>query len=244
VAGGTLTVANWLHVADNLMSTGSVLVTGGSLSITNGPTIIGNKGSGQLTISNSTVQARDVTIAAQLGSHGTLTLNNGTLATTSLFNNTNGFVMGVGTIDGPMTNAGTISPGFSPGKIFITGKLTLQPTSTVVMELGGTANTDYDQILISQDLAADGTLDVSLINAFTPANGDTFDIFGFTSSSGEFSITNLPALNPGLSWDTSNLMTIGELAVIPEPSTLFLAFAGCGVGVLLLRRRLRLQRAS
>ena len=239
VAGGTLTVANWLHVADNLMSTGSVLVTGGSLSVTNGPTIIGNAGSGRLTVSNATVQTRAVTIAAQFGSSGTLTLNNGTLATTSLFNNTNGFVMGVGTIDGPMTNAGTISPGFSPGKIFVTGKLTLQPTSTVVMELGGTADTDYDHIIISNALQADGTLNVSLINSFAPADGNTFDIFGFTSASGQFAITNLPALNPGLSWDTSNLMTMGELAVVPEPSSLLLVFAGCSFGVLLFRRRSR-----
>ena len=236
MAGGTLTVANWLHVADQITATGSVLVTGGSLSITNGPTIVGNAGSGRLTISNVTVQARDVTIAAQLGSHGTLTLNNGTLATVSLVNNTNGFVLGVGTIDGPVTNAGTISPGFSPGKIFITGKLTLQPTSTVVMELGGTGDADYDHIIIGDALQADGTLDVSLINAFNPASGDTFDIFDFTSSGGQFSITNLPALNPGLSWDTSNLMTLGEIAVVPEPSTLLLVIAGFG-SVLLIRRR-------
>jgi len=246
VAGGTMTITNSLRIADGSvvsglmnMTTGSVLITGGNLTITNGSTVVGNVGSGSLTISNVTVQTRDVTIAAQLGSAGTLTLNNGTLATTSLYNNTNGFIMGVGTIAGPVTNAGTISPGFSPGTIFITGKLTLQPSSTVVMELGGTDPADYDHIIISNALQADGTLNVSLINSFAPADGNTFDIFGFTSASGQFAITNLPALNPGLSWDTSNLMTMGELAVVPEPSSLLLVFTGCGLGVLLFRRRSR-----
>ena len=243
VAGGTFTTAGYfpyLHVGDVEGATGAVLVTGGSLAVTNGSTVIGNFGVGQLTISNVTVQTRDVTIAVGLESSGTLTLNNGTLATSAgLLNNTNGFVKGVGTIAGDMTNAGTISPGFSPGKIFITGKLTLQPTSTVVMELGGTADADYDHIIISNALQADGTLNVSLINSFAPADGNTFDIFGFTSASGQFAITNLPALNPGLSWDTSNLMTMGELAVVPEPSSLLLVFAGCSFGVLLFRRRSR-----
>jgi len=242
VAGGTVTLAGFfpsLTIGDNAGATGAVLAAGGSFSVTNGSTFVGKSGIGQLTVSNTTMQARDVTIAAQVTSRGTLTLNSGTLTTTMLLNNTNGFIKGVGTIVGPVTSAGTISPGFSPGRIFITSNLTLQAASTVVMELGGTATNLYDQIFIGNNLQADGTLSVSLINSFDPALSNSFHIFDFASSSGEFAITNLPALDPGLMWDTSGLMSDGDLLVIgvPEPSTLFLVSAGCGAVVLLRRRR-------
>ncbi len=218
-------------------------MTGGSLVVTNGSTTIGNFGVGQLTISNTTMQAAGVTISSQLGSRGTLTLNSGTLVTTGLFNGTNGFVKGVGTISGSMTSAGTISPGFSPGRIFITSNLTLQATSTVLMELGGTDTNLYDQIFIGNDLQVDGTLSVSLIDDFDPALSNSFHIFDFASSGGEFALTNLPALDPGLAWDTSDLMSDGDISVIgvPEPSTCVLVLGACA-GLSFLRRRKRNQR--
>ena len=220
-------------------------MTGGSLMVTNGSTTIGKFGVGQLTISNTTMQACDVTIAAQLGSSGTFTLNMGTLTTSGLLNNTNGFIKGVGTIDGSVVNAGTISPGFSPGRIFITSNLTLQATSVLVMELGGTATNDYDQIFVGNNLQADGTLSVSLINAFDPALSNSFHIFDFATSGGEFSLTKLPALDAGLAWDTSALMTDGDISVIgvPEPSTCVLVFGACA-GLSLLRPRSRIRRPS
>jgi len=238
VSGGSVTL-NVLSIGQ-ATGTGAVLVTGGSLMVTNGSTFVGNFGTGQLTISNTTMQARDVTISSKLGSLGTLTLKSGTLIASNLFNGTNGFINGVGTISGPVTSAGTISPGFSPGRIFITSNLTLQATSTVTMELGGTDTNLYDQIFIGNNLQVDGTLSVSLINAFDPALSNSFHIFDFASSGGQFAVTNLPALDPGLTWDTSNLMTDGDIsvigAVVPEPSTCMLVFGACA-GLSLLRRR-------
>jgi hypothetical protein len=169
----------------------------------------------------------------------------GTLATSGLLNNTNGFIKGIGTIDGSVVSAGTISPGFSPGRIFITSNLTLQATSTVLMELGGTDTNDYDQIFIGKNWQAGGTLFVSLINAFDPALSNSFHIFDFATSGGEFALTNLPALDPGLAWDTSELMTDGDIVVIgvPEPSTCVLVLGAC-TGLSLLRRRKQNRRSS
>lgn len=252
VSGGSVTL-NVLSIGQAgtalvaAVATGTVLVTGGSLTVTNGPTYVGKYGVGQLTISNSTMQTRDVTISSQLGSLGTLTLMSGTLMTSNLFNGTNGVINGVGTISGPVTSAGTISPGFSPGRIFTTSNLTLQATSTVSMELGGTDTNLYDQIFVGNNLQVDGTLDVSLINAFDPALNNTFHLFDFASSGGDFAVTNLPALDPGLAWDTTDLMSDGDIsvvgAVIPEPSTCVLVFGACA-GLSLLRRRRRVRRPS
>jgi hypothetical protein len=66
----------------------------------------------------------------------------------------------------------------------------------------------------------DGTLKVTLFNAFSPSLGDQFDLFNGTTT-GAFSSYVLPSLNPGLAWDTSLLYTQGILQVvtnIPEPA--------------------------
>ena len=62
------------------------------------------------------------------------------------------------------------------------------------------------------DLALDGTLEVSLINGFTPTAGQSFDILNWGSLSGTFSSLALPTLT-GLTWDTSQLYTNGVLSV-------------------------------
>jgi hypothetical protein len=51
-----------------------------------------------------------------------------------------------------------------------------------------------------------GSLDVELIDGFTPQPGETFQLFN-GSLSGSFSQLTLPALGNGESWNTSNLDT-------------------------------------
>ena len=82
-----------------------------------------------------------------------------------------------------MTVDDTISPSFaaapSSGTLVITGDLTLAPTATVQLEIGGLVQgTQYD--LLSEAgtaaLTLQGTLSVSLINGFVPAPTDTFTV--------------------------------------------------------------------
>ena len=83
----------------------------------------------------------------------------------------------------------------------------------------------------------DGTLEVDLINGFTPSIGDSFDILNGTTTGtfGSFKLTPLPA---GLNWDTSALYSQGVIMVAPEPSSLALLGAGA-IGLIgyALRRR-------
>jgi T5SS/PEP-CTERM-associated repeat protein len=58
-------------------ATGTVLVTGGQLTVTNSFSYIGRFGIGQMTVSNGTWLARDVHVGAQAGSQGTLTIAGG-----------------------------------------------------------------------------------------------------------------------------------------------------------------------
>jgi hypothetical protein len=82
------------------------------------------------------------------------------------------------------------------------------------MEIGGTTRgSQYDAIVASGTLALAGTLQVSLINGFSPAAGNSFDILDWSTLTGTFATLNLPALAAGLSWNTSQLYTSGVLSV-------------------------------
>lgn len=71
-------------------------------------------------------------------------------------------------------------------------------------------------------------LDVDLINGFNPSFGNVFNILDGTTT-GTFNTFSFPALSPGLSWDTSDLYSLGNLKIIPEPSAALLAlFAAAG----------------
>jgi fibronectin-binding autotransporter adhesin len=123
-----------------------------------------------------------------------------------------GYVKGVGTFDN-VNFTGTFSPGLSP-TILTVGNVALSPTSTLLMELGGIApGGGHDQILSSGTLGFDGTLQLALINGFSPAAGQTFNLFDWASMSGTFDTLGLPSLGAGLSWDTSQLYIQGVLSV-------------------------------
>lgn len=123
-----------------------------------------------------------------------------------------GYVKGVGTFDNVIFT-GTFAPGLSPTSL-VAGSVALSNTSTLLMELGGTSpGSGYDQILSSGTLALDGVLQLALINGFTPAAGQSFNLFDWSSASGTFDALNLPPLTGGLSWNMSQLYTTGVLSV-------------------------------
>lgn len=139
------------------------------------------------------------------------------------------FVKGAGSTTGDVEYAGSYSPGNSPNAVFVQNVL-LDSTNTLIMELAGNVpGSGYDQLEISGQATLNGTLDLNLLNGFTPSAGESFDLFN-GSTVGSFNQVNLPTLGNGLSWSTSNLYTSGVVSVVPEPS----AFALLGAGVLCL----------
>ncbi|MEX2172637.1 MAG: PEP-CTERM sorting domain-containing protein [Pirellulales bacterium] len=124
-----------------------------------------------------------------------------------------GYVKGVGTFN-YVTFTGTFDPGLS-ATISTVGNLAFSPTSTLIMELGGTTpGSGYDQIQASGTLGLEGTLAVTLINGFNPAAGNVFNLFDWTGVTGTFDAVNLPSLGGSLAWDTSQLYTSGLLSVV------------------------------
>jgi hypothetical protein len=90
-----------------------------------------------------------------------------------------GALIGGGTIDANVTNAGQVSPGGTGAASLLTinGSYTQASGGALNIELGGsTPGSQYDQVDLSGAIALDGGLSLSLANGFTPVPGTSFTI--------------------------------------------------------------------
>jgi hypothetical protein len=84
------------------------------------------------------------------------------------------------------TGNSELTIGTSPGKATV-GAYLPSALSTLKIELGGvTPATQFDQLAVTGSATLAGTLAISLINAFTPAAGNSFQILTFGSRTGDF----------------------------------------------------------
>ncbi|HEY3280284.1 MAG TPA: hypothetical protein VGJ83_07205 [Gemmatimonadales bacterium] len=174
--------------------------------------MIDNQAGGALVVAVAPAQA--LTLSKTSASHrnaGTLTLASGTLTvaggSSSFANDTTGTIEGLGIFNVnavAFSNFGSVRPGLGgPGILSITGNYPASPTESLHIELGGTTpGAQYDRLAVSGSAALGGALQVSLINGFTPALGDTFTVMTFASRSGGFGALNLPLVGGGLALDT------------------------------------------
>jgi subtilase-type serine protease len=114
------------------------------------------------------------------GMTGALNLASSDVVKTNVTVDAGGTLGGTGTIAGNVTNAGgAIKPGDAPGVLTITGNLTESDASKLEIELGGTTpGTEYSQLIVDGTASLLGSLDLNLVDGFSLASGDTFDIVG------------------------------------------------------------------
>jgi autotransporter-associated beta strand protein len=130
-----------------------------------------------------------------------------------------GYVKGVGTFDN-VAFSGTFSPGLSP-TLLTTGSVTFTPSNLLEIEIGGLIRgSQYDAFDFTDLATLGGTLQITLIDAFSPSSGNQFLLFQGPQT-GTFSAMDLPSLSAGLTWDTSRLYSSGmiEVVAIPEQAT-------------------------
>jgi hypothetical protein len=130
---------------------------------------------------------------------GTVKLNGGNVTTTFPMQLTGGVLQGNGLVLGSVSNAGTVSPGASPGQITIAGDYTQLPNGKLIIEIAGTnAGSTFDRLIVNHNAALDGTLNVSLLNGFYPAANSSFTFLISSNRTGTFAQFNYPSNDVGL----------------------------------------------
>jgi len=206
-------------------------------------------GSGILTVSGNNTYSGATTVSAG-GLKVTGSIGGGGLSVAAA-----AWLMGTGTISGPVTVSGTLTPGSSPGVITL-GSLVLTPTSSTVIEIAsaGTRGTAYDgvSILTAGGLTYGGTMSIAF-GGSAIADNTTFHIFDFTGSAlGSLAAVESSGFYAG-TWTTQGSgtyqlisgsqtltfsQTTGDVIVVPEPAAIAVAAIGLGtIGLTLLRRR-------
>jgi fibronectin-binding autotransporter adhesin len=113
------------------------------------------------------------------------------------------------------STAGAVS---GSGTTFIASSHTLTASAFaqggILLQLGGSTPSANSKLNVTGGFTEAGTLTVTLVNSFTPALGNSFDLLDWGSLSGHFSSLSLPALSSGLLWDTIDLYTTGTLSII------------------------------
>jgi len=141
--------------------------------------------------------------------------------------NSGGILAGINTKhDFDFSNASTLAPGnaastFGIYKFGSFTDYTQEATGVLEIEIGGTiVGNLYDQVTVGGNVTTAGTLNVSLVNGFEPAIGDSFTIILQQGNiSGTFDTVNLPNLPVGKLWDDVSYSNTGGvvLTVISDP---------------------------
>lgn len=137
------------------------------------------------------------------GSGTTLNLGSGTLVPGETLTMGSGAeLVGSGTLSSNLVNAGTVSPGSSPGIITIDGDYTQEADGILEIELAATnPASDFDQLHVSGDATLAGTLNVTLLDGYQPRYGDSFELISASTLIGTFDTLSLPSLAAALAWD-------------------------------------------
>jgi hypothetical protein len=183
---------------------GSMITVYGTLTIKPAP-FLGFTTKGQIIVNNGVI---NILPGAKLDNEfgtpaGQITLNGGTINNNGTFkpgllinnggvvNNTS-VVSGNVNFNGNLTNAGTISPGNSPGKIAVTGDYTATSTAVHNFEIQGVTSNLYDIMEVSRNVNLAGTLNVTRIGGFNLTSFHEIPIITGTIN-GTFSTVNLPS---------------------------------------------------
>lgn len=201
-------------------------------------------GSGTQTLSGNNTYTGNTAVSA-----GALSVN-GVIGPGNLSVAASAWLMGTGTINGPVTINGNLSPGATTGLLTIKS-LSLASTSSTVMTVSGSSLGSYDAIQINDTagLTYGGTFQVDF--GSTLADNTTIDLFRFTgAASGTFANVTSTGAYGSLTflkvdgvWTAqagsqtiSFAETTGDVIVVPEPAALA-AVAGLAFGALVWRRR-------
>ncbi len=197
-SGGTLTGGTWKATSGGTLRVGvpSAMTTNAATIVVDGATsnFFRDVGTTKALTSLTTIAApgslaiqngHNLTTPSGLSNSGTISVGTGSTLTPggTLTVQSGGTLKGNGTVAGPIANSGSVAPGNSPGCITVNGNYDQSSAGNLNIEIAGTSpgtgcdsSSQFDRLVVNGTVSLDGTLNVSLIDPFTPAVGDTFTI--------------------------------------------------------------------
>lgn len=230
IGSGTPVVENLLGNDDMVLLRNQSLAVDQQLTIPAAKSIttLGPELAGQNIVNNGLLNAQDTTITTQTGlvNQADLVLINATVngpltnaanAAATIVGTVefNGLTSGPGNYFGPGTANfnGGLAIGASPAEVAFEGDIALSAANTLFVEIGGLlADDDFDRLMVDGLAMLSGTLDIELIESYTPAVGDSFEILTAAEVVGMFDIEVLPDLG-GLLWNVEYSPTNVTLSV-------------------------------
>ena len=101
-----------------------------------------------------------------------------------------------------------------PAALDVAGDLMLMNSSELELVIASASS--FSEVNTTGLLTADGQLSIVTLPGTTLSQGDVFDILDFGSVAGAFDSFSLPSLDTGLTWDTSSVLTTGEISVVAD----------------------------
>ena len=128
-------------------------------------------------------------------------------------------LVGAGTLNASLENAGLVSPGNSAGTMTINGDFEQVSSGDLRMEIyGPQSGLEYDQLVVEGVATLAGSLDILLRNDYLPSGAPQFTLMTYASHTGEFEQVNL-SLPAGITYtlnygETALTLTIVGLGTI------------------------------
>jgi hypothetical protein len=215
------------------------------------PAGVFTQGGGSNTISALSHQVAEFEVAGAYNLSGGL-LTADALSDNGNFNQSGGHAtfaqVGTGFVQGSVAITGgemsLVPDGFSSPASTI-NRFSISGTGVLNLVLGGySQGVNYDLIKSYGTISLGGTLDIDLADGFVPGVGDQFTVISQASGSINGTFNQLASDDPGLAYSVnygpSDNMVQVTITSVPEPGTIALLTAA--TGLLLLRRRPRLER--
>jgi LruC domain-containing protein len=221
--GGTVNVTTEFSVGSEDGSNGDYDIEGGQLTA---PTIKvgGDSGSdGDMEIKGGTVSANTLELATSTGSTAHLSIDDGLVQVTTLtkgdgsatFDFTGG-IMKANLMEIDITNTqGILNPNIGQGTATISGNYTNEDGGTIQIELASIS--EYDKLDIDGTFDVNGgELEVGLIGAYEPENGQSFTIIECDTIDGSWDDLkiSLPRLTTPNIWQVSTSSTTYAITVV------------------------------
>lgn len=132
-----------------------------------------------------------------------------------------GGLFGKGKVVAVVTSGAAVTAGDTvnaAGTLTIDGTYTQQNAGSLNIQIGGTTpGSKYSQLVVTNGVSLDGTLNLKLIKNFLPAIGDTFTILTASARSGQFATVNGLSINSGEHFQITYASNSVQLQVVSGP---------------------------